>query len=250
YLISSLFEFSNNSQKEIKEIKPSNRTLGFDHIYVINLYYRTDRRDRMDKLASYLDLDFDYFSAASRYDNSLFRKYGYGELSPSRRACYLSHYMIYKLIIDEGLNNALILEDDVDFETNIAAITTEIHRNLPAYWDTLYIGHCFESIGKLVDNSSFTNRLYESVMPVCAHAYAVSNWGARKLLEKLDPMIPHDAIDLALLEIIKNKEITSYSVHPAPIIQWKSKNNPSDIPESYPTYFSLKNSTLHFLGYT
>ncbi|CAG8498835.1 5252_t:CDS:1 [Dentiscutata heterogama] len=200
-------------------------------------------------LASYLNLDFDYFSAPSKYDNKVFRKYGYGGLSPGRRACFLGHYMIYKSIIDEGFHSALILEDDVDFETDITEIMTEIHRNLPAYWDTLFIGHCYEYKGKLVDNSSFANRLYESRTPHCTHAYAVSYWGARKLVEKLDPMIPHDAIDLALLEIVTNKEITSYSVHPTPIIQWNDGNNPSDIPESQYTYFSLKNSTLFFLGY-
>ncbi|CAG8491000.1 28891_t:CDS:1 [Dentiscutata erythropus] len=207
----------------------------------------------MDKLASYLNLDLDYFSAASRYDNNIFQKYGYGKLSPSGRACYLSHYMIYKSIIDKGFHSALILEDDVDFETDITKIMTRIHRNLPAYWDTLYIGHCYEEIGKLVDDSSFANRLYESVMPSCTHAYAVSYWGARKLLEKLDPMIPvpqNNTIDLAILKKIKNNEITSYSVHPQPIIQWKTKDNPSDIPESLSPHFSLKNSTLYLLGYT
>ncbi|CAG8551876.1 3627_t:CDS:1 [Dentiscutata erythropus] len=185
----------------------------------------------MDKLAYYLDLDFDYYNAASIFDNNHFRKYGYGELSADRRACYLSHYMIYKLIIDKGLNNALILEDGVDFETNITAIMTDIHRNLPDSWDTLYIGHCFEGMGKPVGNSSFANGLYESVNPGCKHAYAVSNSGARKLVEKLDPMKPQGAIDYAILARIMNKEITSYSVHPPPIIQWKSEDESSDIPE-------------------
>ncbi|CAG8504076.1 15953_t:CDS:2 [Dentiscutata erythropus] len=182
------------------------------------------------------------------FDNSFFRKYGYGGLSPGRRACYISHYLVYKSIIDNGYRSALILEDDVDFETDITEIMTGIHRNLPAYWDTLYIGHCYEQIGKLVDGS-LANQLYESVMPSCTHAYAVSYWGARKLVEKLDPMIPQGAIDLALLAKIKNKELTSYSVHPMPIIQWKGRDNPSDVPESMNTYFSLKNSTLRFLGH-
>ncbi|CAG8689176.1 24847_t:CDS:2, partial [Dentiscutata erythropus] len=206
---------------DIKEVKPSNRTFGFDHIYVINLNFRTDRRDRMRKLASYFDLDFDYLSAPSKYDSSFFRKYGFGGLSSGRRACF---------------HSALILEDDVDFETNITEIMTDIHRNLPAYWDILYIVHCLEKIGKLVDNSSFANRLYESVMPSCTHAYAVSYWGARKLVEKLDPMIPQGPIDFAILTRIKNKEITSYSVFPVPITQWKGGYNPSDIPESSQGY--------------
>ncbi|CAG8772288.1 12200_t:CDS:1, partial [Dentiscutata heterogama] len=159
---------------------------------------------------SYLDLDFDYFSAISKNDEQILRKYGSADMNPSQKACYLSHYSIYKEIIDKGYNNALILEDDVDFELNITAIMTDIHRDLPASWEMLYIGHCFEGVGEQVGKSSSVHRLYKSLVPLCTHAYAVSYSGARKLIELVDPVIPRGTIDYSLSVVIKDRKVNSF----------------------------------------
>ncbi|CAG8717446.1 16336_t:CDS:1, partial [Racocetra fulgida] len=228
---------------------PSNRTLGFDRIYVVHLDYRTDRRERLDKIASYHGLDFVYFSAFTKNDEQILKKYGSADMRPSQKACYLSHYFIYKLIIEEEYNNILILEDDADLELNITATMTDIHRDLPASWDLLYVGHCFESVGEEVGNSSSVHKLYKSVAPMCTHGYAVSNLGARKLVKLLDPVIPRGTIDYSLTVVIKENNLSSYSVHPPVIAQWNAANNPSDIENSQRYSFSLLNSTLAFLGY-
>ncbi|CAG8774045.1 3748_t:CDS:1, partial [Dentiscutata erythropus] len=204
-------------------------------------------REKLDEIASYLGLDFDYFSAISKNDEQILRKYGTADMSSSQKACYLSHYSIYKLIIDKGFNSVLILEDDVDFELNITAIMTDIHRDLPASWEMLYIGYCFEDVGEQVGISSSIHRLYKSVAPMCTHAYAVSYSGARKLIELLDPVIPRATVDYSLSVVVKDKKVNSFDVHPPAISQWKAADNPSDIPTSQLLSFSLLNSTLHFL---
>ncbi|CAG8641522.1 24162_t:CDS:1 [Racocetra persica] len=202
----------------------------------------------MDKLVSYLNLDVEYFDAISKFDKIL-KKYTNenGKVTVGQIACYVTHYLVYHTIIDKGFNNALILEDDVDFETNITDIMTDIHRNLPESWDTLYIGNCYEKRGQLVGNSSFPNKLYESMQPLCKHAYAISKSGAHKMLEAIDPMNPRGAIDNEISLQVKNKYIISYSVHPQPIIQYKI-DNPSDVAliSYYP--FVLTNSTMVLLG--
>ncbi|CAG8708720.1 25188_t:CDS:1, partial [Dentiscutata erythropus] len=206
-------------------------------------------RERLDKIASYLGLDFDYFSAISKNDEQILRKYGTAFMTPSQKACYLSHYFIYKEIIYKGYNNALILEDDADFELNITAIMTDIHRDLPASWETLYIGHCFEPVGEQVGRSSSVHRLYKSVVPMCLHAYAVSYSGACKLIELLDPVIPLGPVDFSVSLVVNDRKVNSFSVHPPTISQWKAPDNTSDIPASKIISFSLLNSTLHFLGH-
>ncbi|CAG8577034.1 22081_t:CDS:2 [Dentiscutata erythropus] len=185
-------------------------------------------------MAYYLGLDFDYFSAISKNDEQILRKYGSADMSPSQKACYLSHYFIYKEIIDKGYNSALILEDDVDFELNITAIMADIHRDLPASWETLYIGHCFEPVGEQVGRSASVHRLYKSVAPMCMHAYAVSYSGVRKLIELLNPMIPRGTVDFSLSVVVKDEKVKSFDVHPPAISQWKAADNPSDIPTSQP----------------
>ncbi|CAG8687487.1 1898_t:CDS:1 [Racocetra persica] len=202
----------------------------------------------MNKLVSYLNLDVEYFDAISKF-NKVLQRYTNenGKVTVGQRACYITHYLIYNKIIDEGFNNALILEDDVDFETNITDIMIDIHRNLPESWDTVHLGHCYEARGNLVGNSSFPNKLYESMNPQCTHAYAISNSGAYKMLQAIDPMNPRGPIDYEISQQIKYKGIISYSVHPQPIIQYKT-DNPSDVAltSNYP--FSLTNSTMVLLG--
>ncbi|RIB28229.1 glycosyltransferase family 25 protein [Gigaspora rosea] len=241
----NIFNWINNSPQEII---PSNRTLGFDHIYVLHLDYRKDRREIMDKLLSYFNLDVEYFEAVSKYDKIL-NKFtnANSKLTVGQRACYVSHYLIFQSIIEEGFNNTLILEDDVDFEVNITEIMADIYQNLPEHWDTLHIGHCYEMIGQPVGSSSFPNKLYQSVNPQCTHAYAVSNSGAHKLLKLIDPIKPIGPVDYEISLIINSKKIISYSIHPQPIIQWK-ENFPSEV--SFPTtfQFSLTNSTMNLLG--
>ncbi|CAG8611654.1 12063_t:CDS:1, partial [Racocetra fulgida] len=201
------------------------------------------------EMASYLGLDFDYFSAISKHDEYILSKYGSADMDLSQKACYLSHYLIYKEIIDKGYNSALILEDDVDFELNITAIMTDIHHDLPPSWETLYIGSCFESMGEQVGKSSSVHRLYKSVAPMCMHAYAVSYSGAQKLIELLDPVVPRGTVDYSLSVVIGEGKVSSYSVHPQPIVQRKSVDNPSDIPKSQLLSFNLLNSTSRFLGH-
>ncbi|RIB09128.1 glycosyltransferase family 25 protein [Gigaspora rosea] len=231
-----------------QEIIPSKRTLGFDHIYVIGLDYRKDRREIMDKQISYLNLDVEYFKAVSKYDKILHKFTNINsKVTVGQRACYVSHYLIYQTIIEEGFNSALILEDDVDFEANITDIMADIYQNLPESWDTLHVGHCYETIGQPVGSSSFPNKLYQSVEPQCSHAYAVSNSGVHKLLKLIDPMNALGPIDYEISTRVKSKEIISYSIHPQPIIQWK-EGNPSDVAPTSHYPFSLTNSTMNLLG--
>ncbi|CAG8459171.1 1746_t:CDS:1 [Acaulospora morrowiae] len=225
-----------------------NRTLGFDHIYVVNLLWRLDRRERMETLGNALDLDFEFFSGVSKYDYRALKNYNFS-MSIDQKACFASHYEIYRSIIKSGYRNALILEDDVDIELNITSVMSEIHHVLPQYWDLLYIGHCSKDNSKPLDKESTSAfKLYHSVSPYCTHAYAVSSTGARKLAELI--VHPHRPIDLELARWIRKKKLISYSVSPSAIIQWKSKYNPSDIPRSGRTIgYRLKNSTLKSLGY-
>jgi hypothetical protein len=124
------------------EINPTNSTLGFSHIYVINLAYRTDRRHRMETIASFHSLDFDFFTAISKDDNKTLNEYKTIGVGPSHKACYVSHYKVWELIAHHRYESALILEDDVDFEMNISPIMSKVHRDVPADWEMLYLGHC------------------------------------------------------------------------------------------------------------
>ncbi|CAG8471658.1 7821_t:CDS:2 [Cetraspora pellucida] len=231
----------------------SNSTLGFGHIYVVNLPSRPDRREKLEILANKFNLKFDFVPAVSKDSEEAYVPPG-RPIGPTHKACYLSHYKIYKSIDEHKYESALILEDDVDIELNIAYIITNVHKVLPSDWDIFYLGFCsnWEGGGDPIedkDNISPSHKLFHSRHPYCTHAYALSRTGIRKLLEKLSDE-PDSPIDLELISMIGDKKLISYTVMPPLFIQWRSPHNPSDIsPGSRALdFYFLKTSALHFIG--
>ncbi len=56
-------------------------------------------------------------------------------------ACSLSHRLIYRDIVDNGYENALILEDDVACLDENLPYLADTLRSLPADWELLYLGY-------------------------------------------------------------------------------------------------------------
>lgn len=233
----------------INKMHTKSDNLGFDNIYVINLEFRTDRRERMEAIANFHGLDFEFFPAVSHDDYGILNEYP-SPLFPRHKACYVSHYRVYESIVIHGYRSSLILEDDVDIELDIERIlTNEVYPYLPEDWELLYIGNC--DTGPTLNDSSTTERKYNlhaSKLSTCTHAYALSLSGAQKLLTHLVNIdLP---IDLYLMDIIEAGNITSYTLEPSAIVQWKSDDNPSDVsPGHFQWTTPLRNSTLHSCGY-
>jgi len=211
YCISS-FAFPNEAMNNIREIQDSH--LGFDHIYVLNLKQRVDRRDHMKKMAFFQHLQIEFFFApeSNTINTSSFPTHmTLGEIS-----CYQGHLNIYKSVVDRNFSTALIFEDDIDLELNIRKRLGNIFRILPHDWEILYLGHCtWEGWGK--NQVERMNPLFRSNSPDCTHGYAVTNAGARKLISLLNT--PTKPVDLQINSFIRNGRINSYSVDPPIITQ-------------------------------
>ncbi|CAG8502212.1 15038_t:CDS:2, partial [Cetraspora pellucida] len=234
-LATFLFSTAHNQPPELNKYKSLNNTLGFEHIFVINLSYRIDRREMMQELANFLGLDFDFFPAVSRYDKQLLNKYNLDGISSAQKSCFLSHYFLYKEVIKDGYKNALIMEDDVDIEYEISRIVSDLSRALPDDWDIFYIAHYnYEEGEVLAESGEF--RLIKSTNPINTHGYAISDRGARKLLKDLDVHRPAQQIDIELTNRVHYGFLKSYSIDRTTMIQWKTNDNPSDIPESAPPF--------------
>ena len=92
-------------------------------IFVISLKDSKDRRKEMESQMKSLGLAFEFFDAIdgrqglpnkyeSMVDRKLAKKRIGADISDSEIACALSHALVYKKIIDENIDNAIILEDD------------------------------------------------------------------------------------------------------------------------------------------
>ncbi|CAG8567110.1 24862_t:CDS:1 [Gigaspora margarita] len=244
-----------NSTKNLLNKNLNPKFLGFDHIYVINISNLPGTYEKLKSVEDKLNLEFEFYPTVSQFDNEALNKFNQNSLQPSQKAYYISHYKVYQSIAQHKFESTLILEDDIDFELNISSIMTDIHQTLPADWEILYLGHCSdwernsnEYLSNYNDGLS-TYKLVKSKRPYCTHAYAVSYAGALKLLQKLNNVSPLP-IDLELVNMIKTNKLSSYTITPPVISRWRFEKATDLYPgKNTLNLFSLKNSTLHSLGF-
>jgi len=167
--------------------------------FVINLDSKPDRLEDVSKQLHQYGIEFERFSAVmgSELDQSTIeefydakgnaKKY-YKEMSVGEIGCYLSHIQLWKRIIEENLDFAVILEDDLTVKPEIANLIdalTQIQN-----WD--YIKLTGPKGKKIVDqqaiNETFSLAYYNKA-PIGTSAQAVSKQGAEKLLASTQPFI-------------------------------------------------------------
>lgn len=98
-----------------------NSTLGFEKLYVINLPERTDHRDALTLVGASTGLNFTFVDGI--YGESIPDK----ALPPGRdgpasmkyRGSWRAHMNTIRSIVENDVQSALILEDDVDFDVRI-----------------------------------------------------------------------------------------------------------------------------------
>ena len=113
-------------------------------VFVINLARDAERRRHMEDALRAIGLGAEFIaavdgralSAAERaaYDaNRALRVYGVA-MSDGEIGCYLSHYRLYERIVREGIETALILEDDLDISPELPAILDTLIESPDRNW--------------------------------------------------------------------------------------------------------------------
>ena len=94
--------------------------------------------------------------------------------------CALSHYSIWKYIVDNNIDKVLILEDDVEFTENFIDIYNKIQDvNI----DLLYIGRNPLNIElNLGDENEINNLMVKAKTSYNAHSYIITYECAKKLI--------------------------------------------------------------------
>lgn len=115
------------------------------------------------------------------------------QLSMAEIGCSLSHYNMYRKIVERNDPVALILEDDMLFLPGFAKKLLAAYRQLPEGWGILHL-NCpctrYERAGESIVK-------YDGVgsLPVAASAYLISRRGAELMLENALPIrYPADSI--------------------------------------------------------
>ncbi|KAI9476784.1 hypothetical protein BX667DRAFT_323445 [Coemansia mojavensis] len=233
-----------------------NSTLGFQKILVLNMPHRHERRRNMNALARVHNLDLTYAKTVNR-DEANVEAINNGYLiNGTHLACYLSHLSLYRRIIAENIQTALIFEDDVDMEWDLKQrhkqIMDEVQLEYQNDWDMLYLGHCTSDINE-PQQAGTDVELYEAEYPMCLHAYAVTLECAKRLLVLLEERLKTVGKDIDLILAVGTQfgAITVLGASPPYVVQVGRQELTSDISllSEGDTAQRLFHSTLFHLGY-
>ncbi|OQD77314.1 hypothetical protein PENDEC_c003G04835 [Penicillium decumbens] len=140
-----------------------NQTLGFGKVFAINLPDRPDKRDNIVLGSSICNFQVEFVNGVT--PEEIQRKtYPYNwnpDHSQGEYGARRAHLNAIRLIVEEGLDNGVIFEDDADWDVNIKSQlqsfalavralqgTAETKTSSPYGddWDILWLGHCFYAV--------------------------------------------------------------------------------------------------------
>jgi glycosyl transferase family 25 len=166
-------------------------------IFLINLDRSPDRLARMREQAR--DLEFDYervrgvdgsanLPAWLRDQFDLHSGMSNGEIG-----CYASHLCACALIREQGLEAAIILEDDVVLDPDFAVASGSAIQSAPPGWDIVHLSTNFKKPALPVSQLGGGRTLVRYArLPSNSAAYAISAAGAAKLLAPGRRTRPYD----------------------------------------------------------
>ncbi|XP_073439011.1 procollagen galactosyltransferase 2 isoform X1 [Dendrobates tinctorius] len=185
--------------------------LGFDEVFMINLKRRQDRRVRMLRSLYELQIQAKTFDAVDgkALNESQIKTLnidvlpGYQDpysgrtLTRGEIGCFLSHYYVWKEVVDRGLEKTLVIEDDVRFEYQFRSKLIKLMNDIEKValdWDLIYIGRKRMQVKRPEKAVPNVLNLVEADYSYWTLGYAISQKGARKLInaEPLGKMLPVD----------------------------------------------------------
>jgi glycosyl transferase family 25 len=197
-------------------------------VYVINLDCAKDRMLSMDQQLSAIDVNYERIPAIKgnslteteiniEYSAALNKKYFRADLSLGEIGCYISHKNVWRKMVAENIEFAVILEDDMIIEKNFIKLFS-LTETLKKY-DLIKLAdnrnHQPKKITKLEQPFELINF---TKIPNCATGYTINLAGAKKLLSREQFYRPVD-IDM---QFCQELGLSVYGLRPYPINENKS----------------------------
>ncbi|XP_022449053.1 procollagen galactosyltransferase 2 isoform X2 [Delphinapterus leucas] len=203
--------------------------MGFNEIFMINLKRRKDRRDRMLRTLYEQEIEVKIVEAVDgkALNTSQLKALniemlpGYRDPYSSRPltrgeiGCFLSHYSVWKEVIDRELEKTLVIEDDVRFEHQFKKKLTKLMDDIDRVqldWELIYIGRKRMQLKEPEKAVPNVVNLVEADYSYWTLGYVISLEGAQKLVgaNPFGKMLPVDEF----LPIMYNKHpVAEYMEH-------------------------------------
>lgn len=172
-------------------------------IFVVNLKKDIHKKELISNLLSKYNIKFDFISAV--YGNDLSDKFKESiydkkqtiknigrEMSNGEIGCILSHYNIYKHILDMNIEKAIILEDDIFIDEELKKFLTKIEL-IPESIELILLGYHSNQHNQQKTHSSYWGRITIDKIKLVklvekaygTYGYFITNDGAKKLYEIL-----------------------------------------------------------------
>jgi glycosyl transferase family 25 len=195
-------------------------------IFVINLDKSTDRLSHMAAQLDRLGYAWERFPAlgpthVEDMGRTLELPLLRGRCTAPEKGVALSHYSIWKKVLDEGIDHAIVLEDDIHFCRDARTLVESVKERISR-------GFCYDIIkletflaGIFVDRKGLNlsartglHRLRSN--HTGAAAYIISRDGCRKMIDRYASA--DRAVDLVMFDGDMD-EMRVFQLHPAPCIQ-------------------------------
>ena len=134
-------------------------------IFVISLDRAVERREHMKLLCQKLGLQVTFVSGVdgrnltadqrSRYNPAKARRIYGCEMTNSEIGCYLSHYSVYARMTHEGIDTALIIEDDISCADDLKHIIEQLARLRASAWQVVRLQSTKKSVSSPASSRAF-----------------------------------------------------------------------------------------------
>jgi glycosyl transferase, family 25 len=179
-------------------------------IFVVNLKSSGDRRLIMEKQLDKLGLPFEIFDAVNGYEiteaeilesydaDFYYNRPGY--YTAGSIGCSLSHFYIYKKIIDDKIDTALVLEDDMIINPDLPEVLEKLRQEIADNEVILLFYLSYLPINLLAKNAVPLAKKYKlynletSEGLKATGAYMINYEGAKSMYSRLAPIktLPDD----------------------------------------------------------
>lgn len=185
----------------------------FDKVYVINMEKSHDRLQYITNHLNEKNIKWERFNAidGKKIQNDQLET-NVGKLcqnfcSKPMIGCALSHKTLWQTVLDNNLQSALIMEDDVEILDDYTQTIINAWKQLPSDWDILLLGcaglcnkNGYNDVSNFLFNivQPFKNKksincknIFIPDFPTGFFCYAVSKNGCKKLLDIIDKVNYH-----------------------------------------------------------